>query len=41
MKKPDRSFVVEIDQKAHIGVSPDSILTIKLINSRTGKDTMP
>jgi hypothetical protein len=37
MKKPEREFVVEIDQKAHIGVSPESMLTIKLINSRTGR----
>ena len=40
MKKPERSFVVEIDQQALLGVSPESMLTIKLINSRTGKDTM-
>ena len=40
MKKPERSFVVEIDQKALLGVSPESMLTIKLINTRTGKDTM-
>jgi hypothetical protein len=40
MKKPERSFVVEIDQKAHLGVSPESVISISLINSRTGKDTM-
>jgi hypothetical protein len=40
MKKPERSFVVEIDQKALLGVSPESVLSIKLINTRTGKDTM-
>jgi hypothetical protein len=40
MKKPERRFVVEIDQKALLGVSPDSVLSIRLSNSRTGKETM-
>jgi hypothetical protein len=40
MKKPERSFVVEIDQKALLGVSPESVLSIKLINTRTGQEPM-
>jgi hypothetical protein len=40
MKKPERSFVVEIDQKALLGVSPESVLSINLIPNRTGKEPM-
>jgi hypothetical protein len=40
MKKPERSFLVEIDQQAFLGVSPESVLSIKLINNRTGKEPM-
>ena len=38
--KPSRSFIVEVGESALLGVSPESALTIKLINRRTGKDTM-
>jgi hypothetical protein len=40
MKKPERSFVVAIDQSAHLGVSPESVLSINLIPNRTGKEPM-
>ena len=40
MKKHERSFVVGIDQKAHLGVSPESVLSIKLIPNRTGQEPM-
>ena len=40
MKKPERSFVVEIEQTAHLGVSPESMLSIRLIPTRTGKEPM-
>lgn len=39
MKKPERSFVIEVGQSALLGVSPESLLSVRLINSRTGKDT--
>ena len=40
MKKFERCFVVGIDQQAHLGVSPESMLSIKLMETRTGKENM-
>ena len=40
MKKPEREFVVEIDKKLLLGVSPESMLSIKLMENRTGKENM-
>jgi hypothetical protein len=38
--KTDRRFVVEIDKKLLLGVSPESMLSINLIPNRTGKEPM-
>lgn len=40
MKKLERSFVVEIDQQALLGVCPESVLSIRLRDNRTGHDTV-
>ena len=38
--RSERTFVVEIDQKALLGVSPESVLSIRLRDNRTGDDTV-
>ena len=39
MKKLERGFVVEVGQNALLGVSPESIVTIHLMNYRAGRGT--
>jgi hypothetical protein len=39
VKRAEREFVVTINQKAHLGVSPESQISIELIG-RTGQKTV-